>query len=68
MTNNPDVLFVLRPHPISGITRWIESLGEHRNLFVLYKDSADPWILKFNYGNTCWMHDRNTVNIRKEDN
>ena len=45
VTNNPDVLFVLRPHPISGITRWIESLGEHRNLFVLYKDSADPWIL-----------------------
>lgn len=44
VTTNPDILFIFRPHPISSISTWHKLLGEHRNLCVIYKDAADPWL------------------------
>ena len=42
--NNPDIQFIFRPHPISSNIEWGKALGEHRNLYIIYKDTIEPWI------------------------
>ena len=49
VTDNPNLLFILRPHPVSSISEWNKLLGDHRNLYIIYKDSADPWIMNAKY-------------------
>ena len=45
VADHPDILFILRPHPISSIKEWYANIGDHRNLTIIYKDTAEPWIL-----------------------
>ena len=49
VSDNPNLLFILRPHPVSSISEWNKLLGDHRNLHIIYKDSADPWIMNAKY-------------------
>ncbi|EAU71039.1 hypothetical protein BL107_05899 [Synechococcus sp. BL107] len=41
---NPDILFVFRPHPVGSTIAWSKQIGEHRNLYIIYKETVDPWI------------------------
>ena len=43
--NNPNVQFILRPHPIGSPIEWGKILGEHRNLYIIFKDTIEPWII-----------------------
>ena len=42
--NNPHIQFIFRPHPVSSNVEWGKALGEHRNLYIIYKDTIEPWI------------------------
>ncbi len=40
----PDINFVIRPHPMSDPAYMHEKFSKVRNVFVVYKDSIEPWL------------------------
>lgn len=39
-----DINFVIRPHPVANPLWWQNRFNKHRNVFVIYQNSIDPWI------------------------
>ena len=48
----PQVVFVVRPHPVCDPTFLNSALSGLRNVIVLYRDSIYPWI----YASACVLH------------
>lgn len=40
----PDVLFIIRPHPVSDPRYWFNNISPSRNSYIFYRDSIEPWI------------------------
>jgi len=43
--NNPDINFVIRPHPSESFDSYIEEFASRDNIFVEHNNSVHPWIL-----------------------
>ena len=43
--SNKDKYFIVRPHPMSDPTFWHLKLAKSRNVSIIYRDSAEPWLL-----------------------
>ena len=42
--NNPDINFVIRPHPCSDERWWTNKFWNFRNVYILYLHNVDPWL------------------------
>ena len=36
--------FIVRPHPMSDPSYWMNAFSKFRNVFVIYKESIEPWL------------------------
>ena len=44
VTSNKDKYFIVRPHPMSDPTFWYLKFAKSRNVSVIYRDPAEPWL------------------------
>ena len=44
VTGNKDKYFIIRPHPMSDPTFWLLNFAKSRNVSVIYRDPAEPWL------------------------
>tara|TARA_B100000674_G_scaffold499457_2_gene545920 strand:- start:8004 stop:9302 length:1299 start_codon:yes stop_codon:yes gene_type:complete len=44
INKNKEKYFIVRPHPMSDPTFWYLKFGKKRNVSVIYRDSAEPWL------------------------
>lgn len=44
IADNPEKLFILRPHPVGGHDYWYRALNTQRNLIILSSGPIWPWI------------------------
>ena len=42
--NNPDINFVIRPHPCSDDRWWANKFWNFRNVYIIYLHNVDPWL------------------------
>ena len=42
--NNPNLNYVIRPHPCADDRWWCVNFWDLRNVYVVYKYSVDPWL------------------------
>lgn len=58
-TNNPDMNFVFRPHPVLDATFWGEHFSPYRNISIVEKGPIHAWI----YGAKATMHSGCTTGL-----
>ena len=58
----PHITFVLRPHPIADPDYWHKNIVKRRNVYIIYKDSIQPWI----NGSMMVIHAGCTVGVEAE--
>ena len=58
----PDTMFILRPHPVGDPLYWHSKLEPARNIFVLYRETIEPWI----FASKCVIHSGCTVGLQSE--
>lgn len=44
VSKNKDKYFIVRPHPMSDPTFWHLKFAKSRNVSVIYRDPAEPWL------------------------
>lgn len=44
VSSNKDKYFIVRPHPMSDPTFWHLKFAKSRNVSVIYRDPAEPWL------------------------
>ncbi len=40
----PDTNFIVRPHPVEDISGWKNSLGEKKNIHIIFQGGISPWV------------------------
>jgi surface carbohydrate biosynthesis protein len=44
VSSNKDKYFIVRPHPMSDPIFWLLKFAKNRNVSVIYRDPAEPWL------------------------
>ena len=42
---NPQLNYIVRPHPVSDPSYWLTAFSKLRNVHVIYKHSVEPWLM-----------------------